>query len=68
MLLDLLMKARSYRNFDPAVRYTDEDIKALINLCRFAPSSVNRQPIRFAYATKKRIAIGFSPTSVGRQR
>ncbi len=53
MLLDLLMKARSYRNFDPAVRYTDEDIKALINLCRFAPSSVNRQPIRFAYATKK---------------
>lgn len=53
MLLDLLVKARSYRNFDPAVTYTAEDMTQLINLCRFAPSSVNRQPIRFAYAFKK---------------
>ena len=53
MLLDLLKKARSYRNFDPSVTYTADDMKGLINLCRFAPSSVNRQPLRFAYAFKK---------------
>ena len=53
MLIDLLKKTRSYRNFDSSVSYTAEDMKELINLCRFAPSSVNRQPMRFAYATKK---------------
>ena len=53
MLLDLLKKARSYRNFDPSVTYTADDMKDLINLCRFAPSSVNKQPIRFAYVYKK---------------
>lgn len=53
MLLDLLMKARSYRNFDAAVTYTANDLTELINLCRFAPSSVNRQPMKFAYAYKK---------------
>ncbi len=53
MLLDLLMKTRSYRNFDSTVTYTANDLTELINLCRFAPSSVNRQPIRFAYAYKK---------------
>lgn len=53
MLLDLLKKTRSYRNFDPSVTYTADDMKELVNLCRFAPSSVNRQPLRFAYATKK---------------
>lgn len=53
MLLDLLKKTRSYRNFDPSVTYSADDMKELVNLCRFAPSSVNRQPLRFAYAHKK---------------
>jgi nitroreductase len=53
MLYDLLRKARSYRNFDPSVTYTTADLTELVNLCRFAPSSVNRQPLRFAYAYKK---------------
>lgn len=53
MLLDLLIKTRSYRNFDPSVTYTAADLTELVNLCRFAPSSVNRQPMKFAYAYKK---------------
>ncbi len=53
MLLELLKKTRSYRNFDPNRRLEKEELLEIINLCRFAPSAVNRQPVRFAYAFKK---------------
>lgn len=50
MLYDLLYKARSYRNFDPTVKYTAQEMKELINLCRFTPSTANTQSVKFAYA------------------
>ncbi|HOO26252.1 MAG TPA: nitroreductase family protein [Clostridiales bacterium] len=53
MLLDLLKKTRSYRNFDPKQEVKKDDLLEIINHCRFAPSAVNRQPVRFAYAYKK---------------
>ncbi len=53
MLLDLLKKTRSYRNFDPSVRLTAETLRELIDSTRFAASSANRQPLKFAYAYKE---------------
>lgn len=53
MLLDLLKKTRSYRNFDPSVRLSAVELKELIDLTRFAASSANRQPLKFACACKE---------------
>lgn len=50
MLYDLLHKTRSYRNFDYSVKYTDDEMKMLINLCRFTPATANLQSVKFAYA------------------
>lgn len=49
MFRDLLLKTRSYRNFDNTVRYTQEDMRQLIELTRYTPSTANRQPVKYAY-------------------
>ena len=50
MYKELLQKTRSYRNFDSSYVITDEVMKGLIELTRFAPSTANTQPLKFAYA------------------
>ncbi|MBQ2812251.1 MAG: nitroreductase family protein, partial [Clostridia bacterium] len=53
MFSELVKATRSYRNFDPAVRLTDEQLSSLIELCRFTPSTANSQSIKFAYANSE---------------
>lgn len=50
MFKDLVKSTRSYRNFRSDVRFTREDLTALIELCRFTPATANRQPLKFGFA------------------
>jgi len=50
MFSELVKKTRSYRNFDTSVRLGARELTQWIDLCRFAPSSANRQPLKFAFA------------------
>ncbi len=61
MLYDLLYKARSYRNFDPSHKYTAQVMKELINLCRFTPSTSNRQSVKFAFACDDKLCAEVFP-------
>ncbi len=53
MFKDLVKATRSYRNFDPTVRLSDETLQSLIELCRYTPSTANKQAIKFAYANSE---------------
>ncbi len=47
MLKDLLKKSRSYRSFDESVMFTEEQLKEFVDHVRYAPSSINRQTLRY---------------------
>ena len=51
MLKELILKNRSYRAFDEQKPVTKEDLLALIDLARLAPSAMNRQPLRYRVLT-----------------
>ncbi len=53
MFSELVKATRSYRNFDPTVRISDEQLKSIIELCRYTPSTANKQSIKFAYANSE---------------
>ena len=53
MFSELVKATRSYRNFDPTIRLSDEQLSSLIDLCRFTPSTANSQSIKFAYANSE---------------
>ncbi|HZK21134.1 MAG TPA: nitroreductase family protein [Oscillospiraceae bacterium] len=55
MLYDLVHKTRSYRNFDPSVKYSSKEMEEIINLCRFTPSTANKQSVKFAYACDEKL-------------
>ena len=50
MFKDLVIKSRSYRGFDESRKFTREELAALVDYARFAPSSMNRQPFRYYLA------------------
>lgn len=54
MFSELVKATRSYRNFDPACRLSDEQLQGLIELCRYTPSTANKQAIKFAYANSEK--------------
>lgn len=45
--LELNKKNRSYRNYDMTYAVTEEQLKELVELTRFCPSSVNMQPFKY---------------------
>lgn len=45
--LEMNMKNRSYRGFDESYEVTKKDLEDLVNLTRFAPASVNIQPMKY---------------------
>lgn len=47
MLHDLVKKNRSYRRFNEERRISREELLALIDHARFAPSAMNLQPLRY---------------------
>ncbi len=74
MLLDLVMKNRSYRRFKQDVPVSLETLKELVNLARLSASGANRQPLKYflSAATEKNRAIfpclgwGFTPAGCSR--
>jgi nitroreductase len=53
MLIDLVLKNRSYRTFDESRPITEADMKALVDMARRTPSAVNRQPLRYRLVSSK---------------
>jgi nitroreductase len=51
MLKDLIQKNRSYRKFRPDKAVKREVLINLIDMARFAPSSKNRQPLKYILVT-----------------
>ncbi len=49
MFSDLVKATRSFRNFDPDYKIDKDTLCSLIELCRYTPSTANKQSIKFAY-------------------
>ena len=47
MLKELVLKNRSYRAFDESRPISERDMQSLVELARFVPSGMNRQPLRY---------------------
>ena len=50
MIKELAMRSRSYRGYDQSRRISREELLELVDCARYAPSSVNRQPLRYYLA------------------
>lgn len=61
MFSDLVKATRSFRNFDPTYRISDEIMVSLIELCRYTPSTANSQSIKFAYANSENLCEKIFP-------
>lgn len=53
MFKDLVKANRSYRGYDESRRITREELLELVDCARYAPSSVNRQPLQYYLAWEK---------------
>lgn len=47
MMKDLILKNRSYRRFDQSVPVPMDTLINLVELARFSPSAMNRQPLKY---------------------
>ena len=47
MLKDIVKANRSYRSFDESVTFTKEQLAEFVDYARFAPASVNLQPLKY---------------------
>ena len=47
MLRDIVIRNRSYRRFYQDHTITKDELKALVDLARLAPSAANMQPLKF---------------------
>lgn len=50
---ELVLASRSYRGYDESRKVTREELTALVDLTRYTPSSVNRQPLKYRIAWEK---------------
>lgn len=53
MFKELVKKDRSYRGYDENYRVSREEILELVDLTRYTPSAVNRQPLKYYIATDR---------------
>ena len=53
MLKDLVYQSRSYRAFDESRPITEENMRTLVELARFVPSGMNKQPLRYRIVSEK---------------
>ena len=53
MLSELVKKSRSWRGYDESRKLTREELAAMVDCARFAPSSVNAQPFKYLLAWEK---------------
>ena len=59
--LELVAKSRSYRGYDPDRRLTREELERFVACARLAPSSVNRQPLKYYLAWEEEQAAAIQP-------
>lgn len=50
MFKDLVKQSRSYRGYDSSRKLTKEELMEFVDCARYAPSSVNAQPLRYYLA------------------
>src|SRR5690554_4923723 len=55
MIRDLILRNRSYRRFDSAVKIDLARIEKWIDLARMSPSGRNMQPLKYAVCTDEKI-------------
>lgn len=53
MFKDLVKKNRSYRGFDESYTFTEEELKAFVDLTRYTASSMNMQPLKYKIVYEK---------------
>ena len=53
MLIDIAKANRSYRGYDESYVFTKEELLDLVNITRFVPSSVNKQPFKYYVSYEK---------------
>ncbi len=53
MIKDLVMKSRSYRRFYEEASVSYDELKELIEIARYVPSTVNSQPLKFMIVNDK---------------
>ena len=61
MIKELLKKSRSYRGYDESRRISKDELLEFVDCARFAPSSVNRQPLRYDLVYEKSEVDAFLP-------
>lgn len=61
MIRDLILKNRSYRRFNQAIKISDNQIKSWIDLARLSASARNAQPLKYAIITETDISAKIFP-------
>ena len=64
MRKDLVLRNRSYRRFDASRPVPEADLRALVELARFTPSTVNSQALKFRLVHEKEEADKVFPCLV----
>ncbi len=53
MIKELVKKSRSYRGYDESYVLSKEDLEELVDITRYCPSSMNKQPLKYYLAYEK---------------
>lgn len=61
MIRDLIIKNRSYRRFNSAIKITQQQIESWIELARFSASGRNMQPLKYAICTNELVNAKIFP-------
>jgi nitroreductase len=61
MLKDLILKSRSYRRFHEDHKISENELRDLIDLARFAPSARNAQPLKYFLSFDEATNSGIFP-------
>ncbi len=61
MFRDTVLKNRSYRGFNQDRKITREELVDLVDIARFAPSSVNLQPLKYRVVFEEREMVELRP-------
>ena len=57
MIKELLKKSRSYRGYDESVKVTKDQLMEFVDCARYAPSSVNMQPLKYRLVYGEEVSV-----------
>ena len=61
MIKDLAKKSRSWRGYDESRRFTREELLEFVDCARYAPTTINHQPLKYVIAYKKETVDKIQP-------